>query len=180
VPGSWVSLFSANQQLCNICAPPTIVIPSGATRFSLPRRSLARRVAQSRDRSSVSLPLFSSAFLSSVFLCALCVLLSVTSVLRVPVFFRPEKTRRPHLLETLPGAWVLGFFSVCEPACPLRPRRHPRATKRCHPDRIISDCPVINDEWTAGQRISREPPVAFVESAPERIVLMCSTNTVSS
>jgi len=43
-------------------------------------------------------------------------------------------------------AWVLGFHSFCEPACPLRPRRHPRATKSCHSDRIISDCPVINDE----------------------------------
>ena len=32
--------------------PPVSVIPSGATRFSLPRRIVARRVAQSRDLSS--------------------------------------------------------------------------------------------------------------------------------
>ena len=38
-------------------------------------------------------------------------------------------------LKTLPDAWVLGFFSVWEQSCPLRPRRHPRATKSCHPDR---------------------------------------------
>jgi len=39
-------------------APATLpcVIPRGATRFPLPRRSLARRVAQSRDRGTISPP----------------------------------------------------------------------------------------------------------------------------
>ena len=39
--------------LCHPACPPlpSFVIPSGATRFSLPRRILARRVAESRDLS---------------------------------------------------------------------------------------------------------------------------------
>jgi len=49
------------------------VIPTGAARSSLPRRFLGRRAAQWRDPSS--------AFLWHAFLCVLCVLPSVNSVL---------------------------------------------------------------------------------------------------
>jgi hypothetical protein len=45
---------------------------------------------------------------------------------------------------------------------------------------LTSDYAVVHKEWTSGQRISREPLVGFAESGPDRIVLICSTKTVSS
>ena len=48
----------------NLSTSPNLVIPSGAARFSLPRRLMARRAAQSRDPSAAFL------FLSLSFLCA--------------------------------------------------------------------------------------------------------------
>jgi hypothetical protein len=45
---------------------------------------------------------------------------------------------------------------------------------------LTSDYAVVHKEWTSGQRISRELLVGFAESGPDRIVLICSTKTVSS
>jgi hypothetical protein len=45
---------------------------------------------------------------------------------------------------------------------------------------LTSDYAVIHKEWTSGQRISRELLVGFAESPADRIVLICSTKTVSS
>ena len=77
---------------------PLIVIPSGATRFSLPRRCLARRVAQSRDLSATFLFRFSLLRFSP---CPLC---SSLCDRRLPRPGRGVKSPRllPHRKHSLP------------------------------------------------------------------------------